>query len=53
VLDAKWTGPCKPGQRPGDVILQDGQKINDADMSEEKRALREAGHAQGPVKPKQ
>jgi hypothetical protein len=28
VMDAKWTGPCKPDQRPGDVILPNGGKIN-------------------------
>jgi len=21
-IDAQWLGPCKPGQRPGDVIMQ-------------------------------
>src|SRR5262245_47584123 len=23
-VEAKWQGPCKPGQEPGDVILEDG-----------------------------
>jgi len=27
-IDAKWTGPCKPGQQPGDMTLENGQKIN-------------------------
>lgn len=27
-MTATWTGPCKPGQKPGDVILSDGTKIN-------------------------
>lgn len=22
-IEAKWTGPCKPGQKPGDVIMAD------------------------------
>jgi len=28
VLEAKWTGPCKPNQRPGDVIGPRGEKSN-------------------------
>jgi len=28
VLEGKWTGACKPDQRPGDVILPNGTKIN-------------------------
>jgi len=27
-IDARWTGPCKPGQRPGDMTLENGQTIN-------------------------
>ncbi len=27
-VDAKWVGPCKPGQQPGDVTLENGQTIN-------------------------
>ncbi len=28
VLVATWLGPCKPGQRGGDVIMSNGVKIN-------------------------
>lgn len=28
VIDAKWLGPCKADQRPGDMILSDGKKMN-------------------------
>jgi hypothetical protein len=27
VIEQRWTGPCKPDQRPGDVILADGRKV--------------------------
>jgi hypothetical protein len=28
VMEAKWTGACKPDQRPGDVILPNGAKMS-------------------------
>jgi hypothetical protein len=28
VMEAKWTGACKPDQRAGDVILPNGVKLN-------------------------
>ena len=30
-LDARWVGPCKPGQKPGDVIMPNvgGMNINE------------------------
>ena len=27
-IDGKWTGPCKPGQQPGDIVTETGQTIN-------------------------
>jgi len=27
-IDAKWIGPCQPDQKPGDMILPNGMKIN-------------------------
>jgi len=27
-IDARWLGPCKADQRPGDIILGNGTKIN-------------------------
>jgi hypothetical protein len=35
VLEAKWTGACKADQRPGDVMLPNGQTVN---ISEEAHA---------------
>ena len=31
-MDAKWVGPCKADQRPGDMIMPGGMKINVTDM---------------------
>ena len=31
-LEAKWLSACKADQRPGDVIMADGRKINIRDM---------------------
>ncbi|MCY1510598.1 hypothetical protein D9M68_449800 [compost metagenome] len=28
VVDAKWVGPCKPGQKPGDMVMGNGMKMN-------------------------
>lgn len=28
LIEAKWLGPCKPGQKPGDVTLGNGMTIN-------------------------
>jgi len=27
-IDGKWTGPCKPGQLPGDIVTETGETIN-------------------------
>ena len=27
-MTARWTGPCAPGQKPGDMILPGGMKVN-------------------------
>lgn len=27
-IKARWTGPCKAGQRPGDMVLPNGMTIN-------------------------
>jgi hypothetical protein len=34
VMEAKWTGPCKPDMKPGDVIFPSGIKFNPADTPE-------------------
>ena len=31
-LEAKWLGPCKPGQKPGDVIMPNMKGININEM---------------------
>jgi len=31
-IEARWTGPCEPGQRPGDIIMANGMKVNFNDM---------------------
>jgi hypothetical protein len=31
-ITAKWLGPCEAGQKPGDLILPGGMKINLRDM---------------------
>lgn len=31
-IDAKWLGACKPDQRPGDMIMADGRKMNIRDL---------------------
>ncbi|MGJ7604343.1 DUF3617 domain-containing protein [Variovorax sp. LT1R20] len=32
VMDAKWVGPCKPGQKPGDMVMSNGMTMNVLDM---------------------
>jgi hypothetical protein len=27
-VEARWLGACKPDQRPGDIIMADGRKMN-------------------------
>jgi hypothetical protein len=31
-MSAKWLGPCAAGQRPGDMIMPNGMKINIPDL---------------------
>jgi hypothetical protein len=31
-MDAKWLGPCAADQKPGDVVLGNGAKVNILDM---------------------
>lgn len=37
VVEARWTGPCLPGQRPGDMVLPNGMKMNLLDMKAPRR----------------
>lgn len=51
VIEGRWTGPCKPDQKPGDVILADGRKVNVIDeakaTSKSKATGRRGGYAAG------
>jgi len=35
LIDAKWTGPCKADQKPGDMIMSNGMKINIHEMQQQ------------------
>jgi hypothetical protein len=39
VIEAKWLGACKPDQKPGDVIMPGGLKMNIHDMDKLKAFL--------------
>lgn len=32
IVEAKWLGPCKAGQKPGDMVMPNGQTMNFMDM---------------------
>lgn len=32
IVQAKWLGPCKPGQKPGDMVMPGGKTMNFMDM---------------------
>ncbi len=34
VIEAKWLGPCKPDQKPGDIVMPGGFKFNVKDAEE-------------------
>jgi uncharacterized protein DUF3617 len=36
VIHARWVGPCKPDQKPGDMILPSGVKVNVNDRPKQK-----------------
>ena len=35
LIDAKWTGPCQADQKPGDMIMPNGLKINIHEMQQQ------------------
>jgi hypothetical protein len=43
-LDAKYLGPCKSGQVPGDIIMMGGMKINLKDVLKLRAQQSEAGN---------
>ena len=32
VMEARWVGPCKAGQKPGDMVMSNGMKMNVLEM---------------------
>jgi hypothetical protein len=38
-IEAKWIGACKPDQKPGDVMMPDGRKLNLIDLQKSKNPL--------------
>jgi hypothetical protein len=38
-IAAKWLGACKPGQKPGDIVMPGGLKMNVKDMEKLKALL--------------
>ena len=32
IIEAKWVGPCKAGQKPGDMVMSNGMKMNVLEM---------------------
>ncbi|RQO54583.1 hypothetical protein DBV14_12495 [Variovorax sp. KBW07] len=33
VIEARWIGPCKPDQKPGDMVMGNGMKMNVLEMA--------------------
>lgn len=33
-IEARWLGPCKADQKPGDIIMSNGMKVNVKDMKQ-------------------
>ena len=33
VMEARWIGPCKADQKPGDMVMSNGMKMNVLDMA--------------------
>ena len=38
-IEAKWLGECKPGQKPGDIVMPGGFKLNIKDAEKLKNLL--------------
>ena len=47
-IQARWVGACKPGQRPGDIVMASGQTMNIRDL----RKLMPPGGGRPPGAPK-
>jgi hypothetical protein len=37
-IEAKWIGPCKPDQKPGDIVMPGGRKMNVMDLQQPRGA---------------
>jgi hypothetical protein len=37
IIEAKWVGPCKAGQKPGDMVMSNGTKMNLLEMMGSKK----------------
>jgi hypothetical protein len=35
-MEAKWLGPCKAGQKPGDMVMPGGQTMNVLEMMKQR-----------------
>jgi hypothetical protein len=38
-IEAKWVGDCKPGQKPGDIVMPGGFKLNVKDAEKLKNLI--------------
>ena len=38
-IEAKWVGDCKPGQKPGDILMPGGFKLNVKDAEKLKNLV--------------
>jgi hypothetical protein len=39
-MDARWVGPCKPGMKPGDMVMPNGQVISGEMMRKMHEAMK-------------
>ncbi len=47
-IEAKWAGPCKADQKPGDIVMPGGIKMNIADMQKLRNMMGPQGGAMAP-----
>jgi hypothetical protein len=51
-IEARWLGPCEAGQKPGDMILPGGMKMNVGDMKDPETMKAAARNLRGSAKSK-
>ncbi|MFM8412785.1 MAG: DUF3617 domain-containing protein [Alphaproteobacteria bacterium] len=49
-IEAKWLGPCEAGQKPGDMMLPGGMKMNMGDMQDPDKMKAAARSLRGSAK---